>query len=229
MPQSFDIRYVTLPSGTLPSLLKSLLCGQNGLILDVTEFTLTYKLKRSKPPGLKPLGRDPWYHTEDRPYLNCSKYSSGDKNGTTKGSPEHDQFLIRASRTARAKRVSSNGTHDHTFRSLETFCQFPSDFFVSKSLISVRVSMLHFIFKRLSSQENVIWNCSAINILSYLVHVTLLANRKTFLKGFVEQNFLNRGHVASRFNLILSSPTVKQACTWPFHTFLDKLRNNLSI
>ena len=80
----------------------------------------------------------------------------------------HDKTNFkRASRTARAKRVSSNGTHDHTFRSLETFCQFPSDFFVSKSLISVRVSMLHFIFKRLSSQENVIWNCSAINVLSY--------------------------------------------------------------
>ena len=109
------------------------------------------------------------------------------------------------------------------------FLSIPQWFFVSKSLISVRVSMLHFIFKRLSSQENVIWNCSAINVLSYQVHVTWLANRKTFLKGFVEQNFLNRGHVASRFNLILSSPTVKQACTWPFHTFLDKLRNNLSI
>ena len=44
MPQSFDISYVTSPSGTLPNLLKSWLYGQNGLILDVTEFTLTYKL-----------------------------------------------------------------------------------------------------------------------------------------------------------------------------------------
>ena len=55
MPQSFDIWFVTLPSGTLPSLLKLWLCGQNDRILDVTEFTLTYKLKRTKSPGLKPL------------------------------------------------------------------------------------------------------------------------------------------------------------------------------
>ena len=59
MPQSFDIWYVTSPSGTLRSLLKLWLCGQNGLILDVTEFTLTYKLKHTKSPGLKPLGLDP--------------------------------------------------------------------------------------------------------------------------------------------------------------------------
>ena len=59
MLQSFDIRYVQSPSGTLPSLLKLWLCGQNGLILDVTEFTLTYNLKRTKSPGLKPLGLDP--------------------------------------------------------------------------------------------------------------------------------------------------------------------------
>ena len=59
MPQSFDIWYVQSLSGTLPSLLKLWLCGQNGHILDVTEFTLTYKLKRTKSPGLKPLGLDP--------------------------------------------------------------------------------------------------------------------------------------------------------------------------
>ena len=49
MPQSFDIWYVTSRSGILPSLLKVWLCGQNGLILDVTEFTFyllieTYKI-----------------------------------------------------------------------------------------------------------------------------------------------------------------------------------------
>ena len=58
MPQSLDIWFVTSPSGTLPSL-KLYLCGQNGLILDVTEFTLTNKLKRTKSSGLKPLGLDP--------------------------------------------------------------------------------------------------------------------------------------------------------------------------
>ena len=58
MSQSFDIWYVTSPSGTLPRLLKLWLCGQNDLILNVTEFTLTYKLKRKKSPGLKPLGLD---------------------------------------------------------------------------------------------------------------------------------------------------------------------------
>ena len=58
MPQSFDIWYVQSPNGTLPSLLKLWLCGQNGLILDVTEFELTYNLKRTKSPGLKPLGPD---------------------------------------------------------------------------------------------------------------------------------------------------------------------------
>ena len=59
MPQSFDIWYVTSPSGTLPSLLKFWLYGQNGLILDVAEFMLTYKLKRTKFSVLKPLGLDP--------------------------------------------------------------------------------------------------------------------------------------------------------------------------
>ena len=49
----FDIWYVTSPSGTLPSLLKLWLCGQNGLNLDVTEFALTYKLKHTKSPFLK--------------------------------------------------------------------------------------------------------------------------------------------------------------------------------
>ena len=70
MPQSFDISYVTSPSGTLPSLLKLWLCGQNGLILDVTEFTLTYKLKHTKSPGLKPLGLYPRYQPVDGSYLN---------------------------------------------------------------------------------------------------------------------------------------------------------------
>ena len=59
MPQSVDIWYVTSPSGTLPSLLKLWLYGQNGLILDVIELTLTYKLKHTKSAGLKPLGLDP--------------------------------------------------------------------------------------------------------------------------------------------------------------------------
>ena len=45
VPQSFETWYIKSPSGTLPSSLKLWLCGQNGLILDVTEFTLTYKLK----------------------------------------------------------------------------------------------------------------------------------------------------------------------------------------
>ena len=58
MPQSFDIWYVASSSGTLSSLLKLWLCGQNGLILDVTEFTLTYKLKHIKSPGLNPLDQD---------------------------------------------------------------------------------------------------------------------------------------------------------------------------
>ena len=57
--QSIDIWYVTLPSGTLPSLLKLWLRGQNGLIMDVTQFALTYKLKNAKSLGLKPLGLDP--------------------------------------------------------------------------------------------------------------------------------------------------------------------------
>ena len=59
MPKSFDNWYVASHSGTLPGLLKLWLCGQNGLILDVTEFTLTSKLKHTKSPGLKPLGLDP--------------------------------------------------------------------------------------------------------------------------------------------------------------------------
>ena len=59
MPQSFDIWYVTSSSGTLPSLLKWCICGQNGLILDATEFKLTYKLKHTNSPGLKPLSLDP--------------------------------------------------------------------------------------------------------------------------------------------------------------------------
>ena len=70
MPQSFDISYVTSPSGTLPSLLKLWLYGQNGLILDVTELTLTYKLEHTKSPGLKPLGPGPRYHPGDGLYLN---------------------------------------------------------------------------------------------------------------------------------------------------------------
>ena len=58
-PNFFYIWYVTSPSGTQPSLLKLWLCGQNGLIQDDTEFTLTYKLKQTRSPGLKPLGLDP--------------------------------------------------------------------------------------------------------------------------------------------------------------------------
>ena len=45
VPQSFDIWYVTSSSSSLPSLLNMWICGQNGLILEVTEITLTYKLK----------------------------------------------------------------------------------------------------------------------------------------------------------------------------------------
>ena len=59
MPQSSDNWYVTSPSCTLLNLLKWWLCGQHGLILDATEFTLTYKLKHTKSPGLKPLGLHP--------------------------------------------------------------------------------------------------------------------------------------------------------------------------
>ena len=47
MPKGFDTWYITSPSGTLPSSLKLWLCGQNGLILNVTEFTVTYKLKNT--------------------------------------------------------------------------------------------------------------------------------------------------------------------------------------
>ena len=32
------IRYVASPSGTLPSLFKLWFCGQNGIVLEVTEF-----------------------------------------------------------------------------------------------------------------------------------------------------------------------------------------------
>ena len=49
MPKRFYIWYVTSPNGTLPSL----------LIVDVTEFTLTYRLKHTISPGLNPLGQDP--------------------------------------------------------------------------------------------------------------------------------------------------------------------------
>ena len=59
MPPSFDIWYETSPRGTLPSFLKLWLCVKNGLNLDVTEFTLTYKLKHTKSRGLKSLGLDP--------------------------------------------------------------------------------------------------------------------------------------------------------------------------
>ena len=59
MPQSFNILYVTLPSGSLPSLLRLWLYGQNGLIQDGTELTLTYKLQHTNSHGLKPLGLDP--------------------------------------------------------------------------------------------------------------------------------------------------------------------------
>ena len=59
MPKSSDNWYVASSSCTLLSLLKLWLCGQNGLTLDATDFTLTYKLKHTKSPGLKPLGLDP--------------------------------------------------------------------------------------------------------------------------------------------------------------------------
>ena len=49
MPQSFDIWYVSSPSSFLSSLLNKWICGQNGLILEVTEITLTYKLKTKNP------------------------------------------------------------------------------------------------------------------------------------------------------------------------------------
>ena len=45
MPQRFDIWYVTSSSRSIPSLFNMWICGQNGLILEVTETTLTYKLK----------------------------------------------------------------------------------------------------------------------------------------------------------------------------------------
>ena len=99
---------------------------------------------------------------------------------------------------------------------------------ISKSLISVRVSMLHF-FERLCSRDNVIWNSSATYVFSYYLHVTWLANRKHFCKARLQYNFSNRGHFVSRFSLIMSSPTIKQACTRPFHTSFDKLLNKLSI
>ena len=56
MPQSLVCNIS--PSGTLPSLLKFWLCGQNDLIREVKEFTLTYKSKHTKYPGLKQLGLD---------------------------------------------------------------------------------------------------------------------------------------------------------------------------
>ena len=59
--------------------------------------------------------------------------------------------------------------------------------------------------------------------------MTWLANRKHFWKARLQYNFPNRGHFVSRFSLIMSSPTIKQACTRPFHTSFDKLLTNLSI
>ena len=59
MLRRFDIWYETSPCDTQPSLLKLWLRGQNGLILDVTKCTLTYKLNHTKSPGLKPIGLDP--------------------------------------------------------------------------------------------------------------------------------------------------------------------------
>ena len=59
--------------------------------------------------------------------------------------------------------------------------------------------------------------------------MTWLANRKHFYKARLQYNFPNRGHFVSRFSLIMSSPTIKQACTRLFHTSFDKLLNNLSI
>ena len=59
--------------------------------------------------------------------------------------------------------------------------------------------------------------------------MTWLANRKHLWKARLQYNFPNRGHFASRFSLIMNSPTIKQACTRPFHTSFDKLLNNLSI
>ena len=45
MPQRFDIWYVKSSSSSIPSLFNMWICGQNGLILEVTKITLTYKLK----------------------------------------------------------------------------------------------------------------------------------------------------------------------------------------
>ena len=58
MPQSFDIWHVTSASGTLPSLIKLCLCVKMASSW-ISQFTLTYKLKHTKSPGLKPLGLDP--------------------------------------------------------------------------------------------------------------------------------------------------------------------------
>ena len=55
-----------------------------------------------------------------------------------------DTHLVRASWTARAKRVSSNGTQAHTFRIRYLSANFRMICSISKSLISVRVSMLQF-------------------------------------------------------------------------------------
>ena len=50
MLQSFDIWHVASPISSLSSLFNMWICGQNGLILEVTEITLTYKLKTKKNP-----------------------------------------------------------------------------------------------------------------------------------------------------------------------------------
>ena len=55
---------------------------------------MTYKLKHTKSPGLKPLDLDPLYHPVSGPYLNLLQIELWDKNGPTKGSPEHGQFLM---------------------------------------------------------------------------------------------------------------------------------------
>ena len=88
--------------------------------------------------------------------------------------------IIRASWTARAKRVSSNGTQAHTFRIRYLSANFPMICSISKSLISVRVSMLIFFFERLCSRDNDIWMSSATYVFSYKAHATWLANRKHF-------------------------------------------------
>ena len=59
--------------------------------------------------------------------------------------------------------------------------------------------------------------------------MTWLANWEHLWKARLQYNFPTRGHFASRFSLIMNSPTIKQACTRPFHTSFDKLLNTLSI